>query len=100
MIIVMGSFRLPPEQLATALPLAEKVVTATRAEDGCIEYAYAQDLFDPGLIRVSEKWRDRAALDAHFHSAHMKTWAAERAELLTLSERNIRIFESDEGIAV
>lgn len=100
MIIVMGSFRLPPEQVAKALPLAEKVVLATRAEDGCIEYAYAQDLFDPGLIRISEKWRDRAALDAHFKTDHMKVWAAERAELLTLTERNIRIFEADDGVAV
>ncbi|WP_408589158.1 putative quinol monooxygenase [Novosphingobium sp.] len=100
MIIVMGSFRLPPEQVEAARPLAEKVVTATRAEDGCIEYAYAQDLFDPGLFRISEKWRDRAALDAHFRTDHMKVWAAERAELLTLSDRNIRIFETDEGIAV
>jgi quinol monooxygenase YgiN len=96
MILVVGTFRLPPENLGLALPMAQRVVTATRAEDGCIAYSYAQDLFDPGLIHVSEKWRDRAALAAHFKSAHMQTWITERAGL-ALYDRNIRIFESDEG---
>ena len=99
MILVIGAFRLPPENLAAALPMAQRVVEATRAEDGCIAYSYAQDLFDPGLIHVSEKWRDREALAAHFKSAHMQAWMAERASL-NLTERNIRVFESDEGVAV
>ena len=96
MILVAGTFRLPPEQLSTALPMAERVVTATRAEDGCIAYSYAQDLFDPGLIHVAEKWRDREALAAHFKSAHMQAWISERVGL-DLSDRNIRIYESDDG---
>lgn len=99
MILVAGTFRMPPENIAAALPMAERVVLATRAEDGCIAYSYAQDLFDPGLIHVAEKWRDREALAAHFKSAHMQTWMAERAEL-NLSDRNIRIYESDDGQAV
>ena len=99
MILVIGTFRMPPEKLAQALSAAQRVVTATRAEDGCVAYSYAQDLFDPGLIHVSEKWRDRAALQAHFKSAHMQAWMAERADL-DLSDRDIRVFESDEGAAV
>ncbi|KUR80034.1 putative quinol monooxygenase [Novosphingobium sp. FSW06-99] len=99
MILVVGTFRLPPENLARALPMAERVVTATRAEDGCIAYSYAQDLFDPGLIHVSEKWRDREALAAHFKAPHMQAWIAERAEL-DLFDRAIRIYESDDGQAV
>jgi quinol monooxygenase YgiN len=99
MILVVGTFRMPPEKLAQALPPAQRVVSATRAEDGCIAYSYAQDLFDPGLIHVSEKWRDRAALQAHFKTAHMQAWIAERADL-NLTDRDIRVFESDEGVAV
>jgi quinol monooxygenase YgiN len=99
MILVVGTFRLPPDELAVALPMAQRVVAATRAEDGCHAYSYAQDLFDPGLIHVSEKWRDREALAAHFKSAHMQAWMVERAGL-NLSDRDIRVFESDEGVAV
>ncbi len=96
MILVVGTFRMPPENIAAALPAAERVVQATRAEDGCHAYSYAQDLFDPGLIHVSEKWRDREALQAHFKSAHMQAWIAERADL-QLFDRNIRVYESDDG---
>jgi len=96
MIIVMGTFRIPAEHLAAALPLAAKVVAATRAEDGCLSYAYAQDISDSELFHVSEQWRDRAALDAHFKTDHMATWVRERAAF-GLFDRNIRVFESDEG---
>ncbi|MDT0507284.1 putative quinol monooxygenase [Novosphingobium sp. MMS21-SN21R] len=99
MIIVMGSFRLPAENFAAAQPMMDKVVAATRAEDGCLLYAYSRDLTDPTLVRVSEKWRDRAALDLHFKADHMKTWGVERASL-GLSERDIMVFESDDGVAV
>lgn len=99
MIIVMGSFRLPLDAFAAAKPMMEKVITATRAEDGCLLYAYSRDAIDPELVRVAEKWRDRAALDAHFRTAHMKVWAQERTGL-GLSERDIMMFESDEGSAI
>ncbi len=99
MILVMGTFRMPPENVAKARPVAQRVVTATRAEDGCIAYSYAEDMFDPGLIHVCEKWRDRAALQAHFKTAHMQAWIAERADL-NLTDRDIRVFESDEGVSV
>lgn len=99
MIIVLGSFRLPLEAFAAAQPMMEKVIAATRAEDGCILYAYSRDMVDPGLVRVAEKWRDRAALDSHFQTEHMKVWAQERATL-GLTGRDIMVFESDEGVAV
>jgi quinol monooxygenase YgiN len=52
------------------------MVAASRAEDGCIDYAYAEDIGDAGLIRVFEIWRDEAALHAHFKTAHMAAWRA------------------------
>jgi quinol monooxygenase YgiN len=99
MILVIGTFRVPAEKLAQLQTLAAPVVTATRAEDGCLAYSYAPDLLDPGLIHVVEKWRDRPALAAHAQSAHMKAWVAERV-VLDLSDRAIRVFESDEGEAL
>ena len=74
MVIVMGTVRVPVENLGAILHAMERVVTATRAEDGCIAYSYAEDVAEPGLIRVFEAWRDQAALDAHFQTPHMATW--------------------------
>jgi quinol monooxygenase YgiN len=99
MIIVMGTFRVPVENIDAIRPMMAKVIAATLAEDGCIQYAYSQDVLDPELIHVAEKWRDKSALEAHFQTPHMKVWAEERATL-GLFDRKIRVFESDEGVEV
>ncbi len=91
-VAVIGQFRMPPENMAAARPLMAKVMLATRAEDGCIEYNYAEDVLDPGLIRVSEVWESREHLDVHFASPHMVTWGEERTAL-GLSGRKITVFE-------
>ncbi len=87
-VVIIGHFRLPAESLDSAREPMARVVAATRAEPGCIKYAYAGEPGDPGLIHVSEVWESQAALDAHFASAHMKQWQAERAGL-GLSDRQI-----------
>lgn len=74
MILIIGTIRLPPENVASARAAMETMVVASRAEDGCIDYAYAEDLLDPGLIRVIETWRDQQALDRHFASPHIAQW--------------------------
>lgn len=99
MIIVMGTVRVPVQNIAAIRPMMAKVIAATLAEDGCIQYAYGQDLLDPELIHIAEKWRDMAALKAHFQTEHMKVWAEERA-ILGLFDRKIRVFESDEGAEI
>ncbi len=87
-VVIIGHFRLPPESLDAARELMARVVAATRAEPGCVKYAYAPEPGDPGLIHVSEVWDSQAALDAHFASAHMKQWQEDRAGL-GMSEREI-----------
>lgn len=98
-IIVIGQFRIPAERMAEARPLMRKVMQATRAEDGCIEYNYAEDVLDPGLIRVSEVWASREQLATHFKAPHMAVWAEERAAL-GLTGRDIRVHEADAGTPV
>jgi len=90
-IVVVGHFRLPAENVALARAAMERVVVATRSEDGCIAYAYAEDIIEPGLIRVTEVWSSRAALAAHFETPHMKNWQLERAEY-GLSGREITAY--------
>ena len=42
--------------------------TASRAEDGGNDYTFSAEINDPGVIRITEKWRDLDALAAHFRS--------------------------------
>ena len=90
-VIVIGHFRLPVESLDAAREPMARVVAATREEPGCIKYAFAEEPGDPGLIHVSEVWESQAALDAHFETAHMKQWQADRAGL-GMSERQITVY--------
>ena len=99
MIVVVGQFRLPASRMDEARPVMAKVMLATRAEAGCIEYNYAVDVLDPGLIRVSELWQSRAQLAAHMQTPHMALWVQERAGL-GLTERSISVFEADDGVAL
>lgn len=64
MVVVIGTFRLPVASLAAGREAMARVIAASRAEAGCLEYAYAEDVLEPGLFRVSEAWASRAALAA------------------------------------
>ncbi len=59
MLLITGTVRLPPDQLAVARPIMRRMIEASRAEPECVAYSYAEDVLDAGLIRVTEIWRDR-----------------------------------------
>ena len=96
MLAVIGSFRFPPDRVAEALPLTQKVITATSMEVGCSAYSYATDVADPGLFRVVKIWDSRAAIKAHFATPHMLQWSEARAAL-GLSDRIVTAFPLGEG---
>lgn len=91
-VIIAGTVRVPPENLARFRPHQDAMLAASRAEDGCITYSYAVDVQDPGLIRVFEVWRDQAAIDAHFQAPHMAVWRAAGVEF-GVSDRQLSLYE-------
>jgi quinol monooxygenase YgiN len=92
MLLIVGTVRLPPENLSKARPIMEAMVTSSRAEDGCEEYCYAEDVLEPGLIHIKEMWRDQQALDGHFATEHIAAWRA-AWPALGIGDRNLRIYE-------
>jgi quinol monooxygenase YgiN len=91
-LLIMGTIRLPPGNLAEAKEAMLAMIDASRGEDGCLDYAYAEDVAEPGLIRVSEKWRDRESLARHFATAHLAAWRAAWPRL-GLSDRKLDLYE-------
>ena len=91
-IIIAGTVRIPPENLAAFRPHQDAMLAASRAEDGCLTYSYAVDVQDPGLIRVFEAWRDPAAIDAHFKAPHMEAWRAAWPQF-GVSDRRLSLYE-------
>lgn len=95
MLLIIGTVRLPARNLAAARPAMKRMVEMSRAEGGCIEYRYAEDVLDPGLIHIKEMWTDQAALDRHFASAHIREWRAAWPEL-GIGDRNLLLYEVGE----
>lgn len=93
MIVIEGTIRMPPEQIDAARPAMEKMIRASRAEAGCLDYAYSLDLLEPGLVRVTERWESRAALDEHFRTSHLAEWRAQFASL-GITDRSLRLYEA------
>jgi len=99
MLLIKGTFRLPPENLDEALPAMRTMMQASRQEPGCVEYGYAHDVIDSGLIHVREMWRDREALDRHLTSTHLQVWRSTWSRL-GISERRLVLYVVDEGTPV
>lgn len=95
MLLIIGTIRLPPDKFEEAKSAMEHMISGSRAEDGCFEYSYARDVLDAGLMRVTEVWRDRAALDAHFRSPHIADWRSSWPAL-GIGERNLLLYEAGE----
>ena len=96
MIQINGTIRLGRSIDAATRKAIVEMVRASRAEDGCIDYAFASDLADPDTLILFERWRDQAALDAHGRSAHMAEFQKFMAANPPLS-RDFRVYETDEG---
>ena len=95
MLLVVGTVRLPAEKMEAARPIMKRIADASRAEEGCVEYIYAEDVFDPGLIHVKELWVDQLALDRHFATEHLAQWRNEWPSL-GIGQRNLRIYDVGE----
>ena len=91
-LILAGTVRVAPDQVATLAPHATAMMTATRLEDGCLAYAFSEDLADPGLIHVFEIWRDESALAAHAGAPHMKIWRAASAAA-GVADRRLAVYQ-------
>ena len=96
MLLIVGTVRLPADRMDAARPRMVFMIEASRAEQGCLEYSYAEDVLDRGLIHVKERWTAREALDKHFNSAHIAAWRA-AWPAIGIGERNLRMYEVGES---
>ena len=96
MIQINGTIRLGRSIDAATRKAIVEMVRASRAEDGCIDYAFASDLADPDTLVLFERWRDQAALDAHGKSDHMAAFQ-EFMGANPPEASDLRIYDTDEG---
>jgi len=66
MIIVLGSIVARPDTLEALRKIGLEHVHRSRTEPGCIAHAVHGDSENPLRLVFVEKWKDAAALAAHF----------------------------------
>ncbi len=71
MIVVLGEIEVEEGAIDGVKDALATMEAATRAEAGCITYAFATDVSSPTTIRLVEQWQSMAALEEHFVSPHM-----------------------------
>jgi quinol monooxygenase YgiN len=99
MLIILAKAQASAATLEAAKPAIAAMVAASNAEDGCIAYAFTQDLGDPSIIHIVEKWQDEAALAAHFATPHMAAFGAAIAGLDFTVIEALK-FHTDDGLPV
>jgi quinol monooxygenase YgiN len=95
-IVVTGDLRVAPENLGKLREAMRRVIEVTRKEDGCLSYAFAEDVLEPGLVRISERWLNMQSLEAHGNSAHVAEWKA-TLKRTGVIHREVVAFEAGQG---
>lgn len=81
MIIVIAQLSVKPGKKAEVFALARDLMTATRAEQGCISYTLFDDPSDEGSCSFVEEWSDKQALQNHFTTPHIQKWREQSKDL-------------------
>ena len=95
-VAVLGTFRFPADKITEVLPHLKALVDATYKNDGCIAYDVGEDLYDKGLIRMSELWPDHESLEKHLQAPHIEPWRKAVVEL-GLIDREFMVYDITNG---
>lgn len=63
-LIISGWIRVDPAERDVYVAGCAEVVRAARAAPGCLDFAIAADIVDPGRVTVYERWTDEDSLMA------------------------------------
>ncbi len=86
---VVAMLRAKPDKIQEVRSLLLGLLVPTLQESGCIRYELLESEQDPAEFTFVEEWRDAAALEAHFQTAHMK-YALSRIPELLFADPDIR----------
>jgi len=84
-----------PEERAETVAALQAVAARSRADAGCLEYWWSEDLDRPGRFRFFECWESEEAFDAHqaqpyereFMTEHVSRIVGADAHVLAIASR-------------
>jgi quinol monooxygenase YgiN len=69
-----------------------------REDPSCVSYVFAEMVAEPGHFLLVQRWRDRAALDAHYQSGAFADYQAAIRGLL-VRDSEVHLYVSEEELA-
>lgn len=91
MIAIVAKFKIDKERESTFLQVIKDLITASNAEEGCIEYVLHKDVNNTLTYCLIEKWCDQAAVDFHNNTPHFTSAVPILKEL---AEITIDVYET------
>jgi quinol monooxygenase YgiN len=81
-LTVVARMQAKPDRIEPLRAALDAMITATRREEGCINYDLHVHADDPTVFVFHETWADRAAWEAHNDAPHIEDFRARAGELL------------------
>src|SRR5215472_13094073 len=85
MLIAVGDIYAQVPRRDEVKALMRATEARVREQPGCVAFAFAERLDDPGHFLVVQQWRDRAALEEHYRSEAFRDYQAGIGEFLVRS---------------
>lgn len=79
-IVLMARLKVRNDQVEALKQAALKIVAASRAEAGCVNYNVHQLVDDATVFLWHETWANKAALDEHFDKSYTREFFAKADE--------------------
>jgi len=92
LIIVMGTYHVPPAQRERFMSSKLGQMERTRLEAGCLEYAFSADAHEPDLVRLIEMWESMADLESHIQGLRS---GPPEAPVVEVASSTFTVFEGE-----
>jgi quinol monooxygenase YgiN len=84
MISIVAKFVIKEGEEENFLTMADALVQASQAEEGCIEYNLHKHIEKERTYSMIERWKDQTAIDIHNNTPHFTTAVPKIVEIATV----------------
>lgn len=74
-IVLIARLKVKKDAVEAAKLAALEIVADSRAEDGCLNYDFHQQIDDETIFIWHETWKNQAAIELHEASEHFKKFS-------------------------
>jgi quinol monooxygenase YgiN len=93
-IVALGDLHTQIPQRAAVERVMQDAQAAAREREGCESFSFAEAVGDPGHYLLLARWRDQAAMEAHYSSPAFAAYQAAITPLLVAdSELQLHVVE-------